>query len=103
MLGPDHLSTLKSLENLGLVYHKQGRRMEAENTYQEALVGEERTFGHDSIRILEVSRRLGEVWKAQGRSQESARSVEASESSTQGMSKDESSTREHNLGGKLVT
>jgi hypothetical protein len=40
------------------------------NIYQEALAGEERTFDHSSIPILEVARRLGEVWKAQGRSQE---------------------------------
>jgi len=38
-LGPDHSSTLDTVNNLGLLYADQGKLGETERMYQRALVG----------------------------------------------------------------
>ena len=41
-LGPDHISTLGTVNNLGLLYRSQGKLDEAEKMYQWALQGKEK-------------------------------------------------------------
>ena len=38
-LGPDHTSTLDTVNNLGILYRDQGKLAEAEQMYQRALAG----------------------------------------------------------------
>lgn len=46
-LGPDHTSTLSTVNNLGNLYKAQGRLKEAEKMYQRALAGCEKALGPD--------------------------------------------------------
>ena len=39
VLGPDHSSTLMTVNNLGVLYHDQGKLSEAESMFQWALLG----------------------------------------------------------------
>ena len=64
--GPEHTSTLDTVNNLGLLYNDQGKLAEAEKMYQRALDGYEKVWGpnHPSIlrtvnnlRLLNASRR----------------------------------------------
>jgi Tfp pilus assembly protein PilF len=43
--GPDHTSTLNTVNNLGLLYADQGKLAEAEQMYQRALDGYQRSKG----------------------------------------------------------
>ncbi|KAI9854868.1 MAG: hypothetical protein M1813_000644, partial [Trichoglossum hirsutum] len=43
--GPDHTSTLDTVNNLGLLYMDQGKLDEAEKMYQRALQGYEKALG----------------------------------------------------------
>ncbi|KAG9994238.1 hypothetical protein KCU78_g18530, partial [Aureobasidium melanogenum] len=45
VLGPEHTSTLDTVNNLGLLYADQGRLAEAEEMYKRALAGYERALG----------------------------------------------------------
>jgi tetratricopeptide (TPR) repeat protein len=45
--GPDHISTLNKVHNLGNLYKNQGKLVQAEEMYQRALRGYERTLGHN--------------------------------------------------------
>jgi tetratricopeptide (TPR) repeat protein len=47
VLGPDHTSTLSTVNNLGLLYVAQGKLDEAEEMYQRALAGYEKALGSD--------------------------------------------------------
>ncbi|CAI0650683.1 unnamed protein product, partial [Colletotrichum noveboracense] len=49
-LGPDHTSTLSTVNNLGLLYSKQGRLKEAEGMYERALQGYEKVLHPDTLR-----------------------------------------------------
>ncbi|KAK3946626.1 P-loop containing nucleoside triphosphate hydrolase protein, partial [Pseudoneurospora amorphoporcata] len=51
-LGPDHTSTLDTVNNLGLLYSDQGRLKEAETMYQRALEGKEKALGPDHTSTL---------------------------------------------------
>src|SRR5438477_238119 len=44
-LGPEHTSTLDTVNNLGLLYKSQGKLDEAEKMYQRALEGYEKALG----------------------------------------------------------
>jgi len=44
-LGPDHTSTLDTVNNLGLLYRNQGKLAEAEQMYVRALAGKEKALG----------------------------------------------------------
>ena len=44
-LGPDHTSTLNTVNNLGILYKDQGRLTEAESMYQRALSGFQTALG----------------------------------------------------------
>ncbi|KAL9122459.1 MAG: hypothetical protein Q9187_000988 [Circinaria calcarea] len=45
--GPDHTSTLNTVNNLGLLYADQGKHSEAEKMYRRALDGYEKAWGPD--------------------------------------------------------
>ena len=49
-LGPDHTSTLATVNNLRLLYKDQGKLAEAERMYQRALVGYEKLLRLESSR-----------------------------------------------------
>ncbi|PLB41701.1 Pfs, NB-ARC and TPR domain protein [Aspergillus candidus] len=51
-LGPDHTSTLLTVNNLGLLYSDQGKLKEAEMMYQRALAGCEQALGPDHTSTL---------------------------------------------------
>jgi tetratricopeptide (TPR) repeat protein len=65
-LGRDHVSTLETINNIGNLYAKQGRR-EAESMYQRALQGYEKEFGPDHISTLNTVNNLGTLYADQGR------------------------------------
>lgn len=51
-LGPDHTSTLDTVNNLGLLYASQGKLNEAEQMYTRALARYEKVFRPGHRRIL---------------------------------------------------
>ena len=66
--GPEHTSTLDTVNNLGILYRKQGKLKEAEAMYQRALEGYERARGRDhpsTIVIADNLRRLSgtKIWR----------------------------------------
>jgi len=63
--GPDHTSTLNTVNNLGALYADQGKHGEAEKMYRRALDGYEKAWGPDhpstlrtinNLRLLNASR-----------------------------------------------
>ena len=48
MLGTEHTSMLQTVNNLGILYNKQGKLAEAEQMYQRALQGYEKALGTDN-------------------------------------------------------
>ncbi|KAJ5195474.1 uncharacterized protein N7498_008912 [Penicillium cinerascens] len=69
-LGPDHTSTLNTVNNLGLLYADQGKLKEAEEMYQRALAGLEMALGPDHISTRHVANNLGVLYKDQGKLEE---------------------------------
>lgn len=57
-LGPNHTSTLKTVNNLGILYKDPGKLKEAGEMYQRALAGYERVLGPHHRRIRRVVDRL---------------------------------------------
>jgi tetratricopeptide (TPR) repeat protein len=54
-LGPDHTSTLETVNNLGLLYRAQGKLAEAEQMYQRALAGYEKaSLSYTLLRLKNV-------------------------------------------------
>ena len=47
--GPEHTSTLDTVNNLGSLYKDQGRHQEAEAMYNRALQGKEKALGQDGV------------------------------------------------------
>ncbi|KAL3479409.1 hypothetical protein BJX99DRAFT_222567, partial [Aspergillus californicus] len=47
VLGPDHPSTLYTVNNLGLLYKDKGKLKEAEQVFQQALAGFDKALGPD--------------------------------------------------------
>ncbi|OAP63856.1 hypothetical protein AYL99_03083 [Fonsecaea erecta] len=66
-LGPDHTSTLDTVNNLGRLYADQGKLAEAEKMYIRALVGNEKTLGPDHISTLDTVNNLGRLYADQGK------------------------------------
>ncbi|KAK3334836.1 hypothetical protein B0H65DRAFT_436208 [Neurospora tetraspora] len=69
-LGPDHTSTLSTVNNLGNLYSDQGRLKEAETMYQRALEGKEKALGPDHTSTLGTVYNLGLLYSDQGRLKE---------------------------------
>jgi tetratricopeptide (TPR) repeat protein len=60
--GPDHPSTLDTVNNLSIFYAKQGRLQDAEVMYQRALAGKEKAWGPDHISTLDTVNNLGALY-----------------------------------------
>ncbi len=65
--GPDHTSTLDTVNNLGLLYADQGKLVEAEEMYQRALDGKEKAWGPDHTSTLDTVNDLGNLYADQGK------------------------------------
>lgn len=59
MFGPDHLTILEIVNNLGNVYYEEGKLTEAETMYQQALQGKKRRLGSDHKSSLDTAINLG--------------------------------------------
>lgn len=59
--GPDHTSTLNTVNNLGLLYADQGKLAEAEKIYQQTLTGFTNLEGPDHPKTKLVNRNLSIV------------------------------------------
>ncbi|KAN0070370.1 hypothetical protein V8E54_011239 [Elaphomyces granulatus] len=66
-LGPDHTSTLDTVNNLGILYADQGKLDEAEKMYQRALQGKEKALGPGHTSTLNTVNNLGLLYKSQGK------------------------------------
>jgi Tetratricopeptide repeat len=64
-LGPDHTSTLSTVNNLRILYRDQGKMAEAEEMYQRALVGKEKALGPDHKSMLSTVNNLGNLYRDQ--------------------------------------
>ena len=69
-LGPDHPSTLNTVNNLGLLYADQGKLGEAERMYQRALVGYEKALQPETIPALNTVSNLARLYREQGKMNE---------------------------------
>jgi tetratricopeptide (TPR) repeat protein len=56
--GPEHTSTLRTVNNLGNLYADQGKMAEAEEMYARALRGYEKAVGTDHWRTRTIARNL---------------------------------------------
>jgi tetratricopeptide (TPR) repeat protein len=65
--GPEHASTLNTVNNLGTLYHNQGKLAEAEAMYQRALDGFEKAWGPDHTSTLNTVNNLGNLYRNQGK------------------------------------
>ncbi|KAN0067820.1 HET domain containing protein [Elaphomyces granulatus] len=65
--GPDHTSTLFTVNNLGTLYADQGKLDEAEKMYQRALQGQEKAWGPDHTSTLNTVNNLGTLYADQGK------------------------------------
>jgi tetratricopeptide (TPR) repeat protein len=66
-LGPDHTSTLETVNNLGALYRAQGKLAEAEQMYQRALAGYEKASQSETIPALKAVKSLGLLYRDQGK------------------------------------
>ncbi|CAM1508710.1 Fc.00g055580.m01.CDS01 [Cosmosporella sp. VM-42] len=65
--GPEHTSTLDTVNNLGLLYKSQGRLDKAEAMYERALQGYEKAWGPEHTSTLDTVNNLGLLYADQGR------------------------------------
>ncbi|KAF8223006.1 hypothetical protein L208DRAFT_1033657, partial [Tricholoma matsutake] len=65
--GPDHPSTLDTINNLGLLYANQGHVKHAERMHNCALSGNEKALGPDHTSTLGTVNNLGLLYANQGR------------------------------------
>ena len=66
-LGPNHTSTLNTVNNLGILYRKQGKLAEAKKMYIRALQGYEEAFGSNHPSTLSTVNGLGNLYANQGK------------------------------------
>jgi tetratricopeptide (TPR) repeat protein len=65
--GPDHTSTLDTVNNLGILYANQGKLAEAEQMYERALRGFEKAWGAKHTATLDTVNSLGVLYANQGK------------------------------------
>ncbi|KAH6383964.1 hypothetical protein HBI60_252390 [Parastagonospora nodorum] len=65
--GPEHTSTLNTVNNLGVLYKNLGRLDEAEKMYQRALQGKEKAWGPEHTSTLDTVNNLGLLYADLGR------------------------------------
>jgi len=66
-LGPDHTSTLGTVNNLGLLYSDQGKLEEAEQMYQRALLSYQCIYGPSHERVTATSKKLASTRSKKGK------------------------------------
>ena len=66
-LGPDHISTLDTFNCLGILYHRQGKLVQAEKMFIQALQGQEEALGPDHTSTLDTLNNLGTLYGEQGK------------------------------------
>ncbi|KAI9773494.1 MAG: hypothetical protein M1839_002076 [Geoglossum umbratile] len=71
--GPEHMSTLDTVNNLGNLYADQGKLVEAEQMYQRALQGKEKAWGPEHTSTLKTVHNLGLLYADQGKLVEAER------------------------------
>jgi hypothetical protein len=62
--GPEHTSTLDTVNNLGILYADQGRHKDAEMMYNRALAGFEKAWGPEHTSTLNTVNNLGLLYKS---------------------------------------
>jgi tetratricopeptide (TPR) repeat protein len=72
-LGPEHTSTLSTVNNLGNLYANQGRLDETERMYNRALAGYQETLGPEHTSTLVTVNNLGNLYADQGHLDEAER------------------------------
>ncbi|KFZ25299.1 hypothetical protein V502_00223 [Pseudogymnoascus sp. VKM F-4520 (FW-2644)] len=65
--GPEHTSTLDTVNSLGVLYKSQGKLVEAEQMYQRALQGKEKAWGPGHTSTLDTVNNLGLLYMNQGK------------------------------------
>jgi tetratricopeptide (TPR) repeat protein len=65
--GPEHTSTLDTVNNLAILYADQGKLVEAEQMYQRALQGYEKAWGPEHTSTLDTVNNLANLYKTQGK------------------------------------
>ncbi len=68
--GPEHTSTLDTVNNLGNLYLNQGKMKEAEDMYLRALAGYEKAWGPEHTSTLTTVNNLGNLYLNQGKMKE---------------------------------
>jgi tetratricopeptide (TPR) repeat protein len=71
--GPEHTSTLDTVNNLAALYKVQGKLVEAERMYQRALEGYEKAWGPEHTSTLSTVNNLGSLYADQGKLVEAER------------------------------
>ena len=61
-VGTEHTSTLRTVNNLGLLYADQGKTQEAEAMYRRALEGREKAWGPEHTSTLDTVNNLGDLY-----------------------------------------
>ena len=69
-LGPEHTSTLNTVNNLGNLYGDQGKLREAEDMYVRALAGYEKALGPEHASTMSTVLGLGNLYRNQGKLRE---------------------------------
>jgi Tetratricopeptide repeat len=66
-VGPDHLSTLGVVNNLGALELTEGNIVEAQSLYERALAGREKALGMEHVKTLNTCQHLATAKKRRGR------------------------------------
>jgi tetratricopeptide (TPR) repeat protein len=69
-LGPDHVSSLDTVYNLGTLYAHQGRLKEAEEMLQRGLAGYKKALGPDYTSTIRAANNLTVLYKGHGKLKE---------------------------------
>lgn len=72
-LEPDHVSTLDTVNNLGVVHFNQSKHDEAEKMHKRALDGFEKVLAPDYRSTLVTVSNLGRLYRLQGRPDDAER------------------------------
>jgi len=71
--GPEHTSTLDTVNNLGILYADQGHLEDAERMYNRALAGKEKAWGPEHTSTLNTVNNLGLLYADQGHLEDAER------------------------------
>ncbi|KAK4890353.1 hypothetical protein LTR49_028740 [Elasticomyces elasticus] len=75
-LGPEHTSTLHTVNNIGNLYKNRGKLDEAEKMYERAVAGREKALGSEHTSTLLTVNNLGNLYKDQEKLDEAEKMYE---------------------------